>query len=198
MKKSSFKSDLDREKSLASFLDNLYSNHLKQYSFSREHNISEQHKGVDVIFTRLKTEERFFVDEKAQLDYVNEDLPTFAFELFYEKKKIKKQGWLFDPNKKTQFYALVTAIYSDAPQIFTSCKITLVNRRLLLAHLKGLGLREDDFPIPEKHGKKAIEQLHPKKEGYLFYSRNNKAEKPLNLILKLDYLLDIGVAKRLV
>lgn len=198
MTASSFKSDLEKEKRLSGFLDALYDRHLTHYTHHREKNLSEQHSGVDVVFTHLTSGQRYFIDEKAQLDYINEDLPTFAFELSYLKQSKRKKGWLFDPNKKTQFYALVTGIFSDAPNCFTAAKITLVNRQLLIHHLGRLHISEDTIGLPKLHGRHLLSGLDPNTEGYLFLSKKNKAEAPLNLILRLDYLIAIGVAKRLV
>jgi hypothetical protein len=198
LKTSSFTSDLEKEKRLGVFLDQLYRKSLKHYFFVRETNLSEQHRGVDLVLKHKKTGRVFFVDEKAQLDYMNESLPTFAFELSYQKEGIRKRGWLFDSNKKTQFYSLITGIYSDAPALFTSATITLVNRELLVAHLHNFGVLDEEIHLPKNHGKHILSPLNPKKEGYLFFSKKNKVEQPLNLILRLDFLISIGVAKRLV
>lgn len=200
--KSKFIADLSKEKLLTPLLDYNYQKHLKHYSFERISNIKKQLEGIDLILKDNRSEKQFFVDEKAQLDYVNESLPTFAFELFYHKNGTQKQGWLFDVSKKTQFYALVTSIYSDEDDVFTSCNITFVNREKLILRLDELGLSKKRLErIISKnqdiHGKLNLEQLNPKSEGYLFFSTKNKAEKPVNLILKLDYLMQIGVAKRL-
>ena len=201
--KSSFPSDLSKEKQLAPLLDLYYKKCLKQYSFERISNLRQQRLGIDLILKSNKSGQPFFVDEKAQLDYVNECLPTFAFELFYEKKGVQKQGWLFDPYKKTHFYALVTSIFSDEEHVYTSCNITFVNRKKLIQHLGEIGLTEDflcktAMAHKGSHGKLVLEELHSKKEGYLYFSSQNKAEKPINLVLKLDYLVEIGVGKRLV
>jgi len=197
---SNFKKDLKKEKELAVFLDTQYQKHLKNYTANRVNNYKQQLQGVDVVFTNKKTQDVFNVDEKAQLDYIGEDLPTFAFELYYYKNNVLKKGWLFDPSKTTTFYALVTAIYKDEPNAFTSCKITFVNRQKLLhlleskkITLKTLSAYTDAKKI--KHGKIPLKELDKQKEGYLYLSSKNKAEKPLNLILKLDYLLETGVAK---
>lgn len=198
MKKSSFKNDLEKEKELSLFLDGLYRKHLKYNSFTRENNISQQLRGVDVIFTNIKTKKRHSVDEKAQLDYLNDNLPTFAFELSYKKDGKRREGWLFDSSKKTQFYSLITAIYSDVPGVFTSAKITLVNRKSIIKFLNERGISKDNITLPKEHGKHVLEPLNPKDEGYLFFSRDNKAEQPLNLILRLEFLIAIGVAKTLV
>ncbi|MDC6365181.1 MULTISPECIES: hypothetical protein [Flavobacteriaceae] len=202
--KSNFLSDLAKEKQLSQLLDVYYNKHLKCYDFDRISSLKEQNLGIDIVLKHKNSKAIYFVDEKAQLDYINESLPTFAFELFYEKKGVQKQGWLFDDTKKTHFYALVTSIFSDVVHDeFTSCNITLVNRQKLIQHLASLGLTKTFFAaLVEKrkdvHGKLELEKLSCRNEGYLYFSTKNKAEKPINLILRLNYLIEIGVAKRLV
>ena len=200
---SNFRTDLQKEQHLAILLDSLYKKHLNHYRFKRISDLKKQLKGIDVILTHRVTKKEFLVDEKAQLDYVNDDLPTFAFELSYQKKGALKKGWLFDASKKTDFYALITGIYSDEPNKFTSCKITFVNRGKLISFLKSrtitqkslLGFLEGSLP---RHGKIKVPELDSKTEGYLYRSSHNKAEKPINLILKLGFLIDNGLAKRLI
>lgn len=201
--KSHFKADLSKEKKLTPLLDHYYKNRLKHYGFERISDLRLQKTGVDLVLTDFKNNTKYYVDEKAQLDYVNESLPTFAFELFYRKNGKIKEGWFLDHSKKTHFYALVTSIFSDEEDTFTSCNITFVNREKLIAHLSQKGLtqkflKEISMVHKEVHGKMELEELHPKKEGYLFFSTQNKTEKPINLILKLEFLEKIGVAKRLV
>ena len=200
--KSNFKSDLEREQELCILLDRYYKQYLKHYTFERVSDMPKQLAGIDLIFIHKTNGKKFYIDEKAQLDYINENLPTFAFELSYEKKGILKEGWLFDTSKKTEFYALITSIYADDPNTFTSCKITLVNRQKLLDLLTERAitlsaLKKYILPEQDTHGKIKIDELHHRSEGYLFASTKNKAEKPLNLILKLDFLEESGVAKRL-
>jgi len=201
--KSAFKSDLEKEQQLSVLLDNYYQKHLKTYDFERVSNLEEQLAGIDLVFTHKSSGERFYIDEKAQLDYINEELPTFAFELSYYKNSELRKGWLFDSNKKTYFYSLITAIYSDEPGKFTSCKITFVNRKKLVQLLESRNISEKVLTTqivenPEKQGKVQMNELHHRKEGYLYFSRKNKVEKPANLILKLDFLVQNGVAKRLI
>jgi len=201
--KSNFTTDLQKEKELAVFLDTLYHKHLKKYCTKRIQDSKQQLLGIDVLFTNKETQEVFKVDEKAQLDYIGDDLPTFAFEINYLKNNTKKKGWLFDVSKTTEFYALITAIYKDEPNTFTSCKITFVNREKLISLLHSKNITQKTLSnyieLDSKiQGKIKIKELHSYKEGYLYLSSTNKAEKPLNLILKLDYLIEKGVAKRLV
>lgn len=200
--KSTFKSDLEKEKRLSQLLDSCYSKHLKQYSFVRVHEKEKQLDGIDLLFKNKKTKSIFYIDEKAQLDYVNENLPTFAFELNYVKNGAIKEGWFLDKNKKTDFYALITAIYEDEPTKFTSCIITFVNRIKLLDLLKLKGITKKTLLEKYRltnlpHGKTVLKELNPYTEGYLYHSKNNKAEQPINLILRLDWLLINNTAKKL-
>ena len=201
--KSNFKTDLSKELRLSSLLDTYYQKHLKKYDFERVSELKKQLQGIDLILKEKQSGNFYFVDEKAQLDYINESLPTFAFELFYTKNGVQKQGWLFDVSKKTHFYALVTSIYSDEAHVFTSCNITFVNREKLILRLHELGLNQsflEELALDHKevNGKLVLERLDPKNEGYLYFSSTNKVEKPVNLILRLEFLNRIGVAKRLV
>ena len=200
---STFTSDLKKERKLALLLDIYYARHLEQYTSERVANLDQQIEGIDIVFTHLTSGKKFFIDEKAQLDYINEELPTFAFELQYQKRGQSKKGWLFDSTKKTDFYALVTSIYTDEPNVFTSCKITFVNRKKFIHFLNTRGLSEkilgDIIDLNRNNmGKLEIDQLDSNSEGYLYFSKLNKAEKPINLVLKLDFLTYIGVAKRFV
>lgn len=188
---------------MSQYLDVQYPNLLPAYLVERILDRKQQHLGIDLILTHRKTGRRYYVDEKAQLDYLNATLPTFAFELFYEKSGKQQTGWFLDPGKKTDFYALVTGIYADKKDRFSSCQITLANRTKLLDYLsiKGLTpkkLRQIAASQPTFHGKMQLADLSPKSEGYLFFSRKNKIEKPVNLILKLDFLCGLGVGRKLV
>lgn len=197
--KSNFISDLEKEKKLMQLLDAYYKSELKNYSFERITDTKQQYQGIDLIFSDNKSGFQYYIDEKAQLDYINEDLPTFAFELSYLKNGKKKKGWLFDKNKRTDFYSLITAIYSDEPNCYTSCKITLVNRAKLLAFLNKRDLNNNIlFAKPKQHGKHIIKELREKDEGYLYFSKTTKAEQPINLILRLEFLIKNRLAKRLV
>ncbi|WP_420401394.1 hypothetical protein [Flagellimonas sp.] len=201
--KSSFKDDLSRERLFSHFLDGQYQKYLKCYSFKRTSHIEEQLLGVDLTFTHKQTGAVYHIDEKAQLDYLNTNLPTFAFELCYEKGGEQKIGWFLDANKKTDFYSLVTGVYIDEKDVFSACNITFVNRKKLLDFLNSKGITREKMmglacSQPHYHGKMQLESLDSYSEGYLFFSRRNKVEKPVNLILKLEFLTRIGVGKRFV
>ena len=201
--KSTFTSDLKKEQQLTALLNTYYHKHLNHYSFERIQDKKRQLEGIDLILTHKETGLSYLVDEKAQLDYINEDLPTFAFELSYKKARIIKKGWFFDKTKKTEFYSLITGIYSDAPSTYTSCKITIVNRNKLIDFLKEKGINESLLTIyvnkhATTHGKLRLRELNPRTEGYLYMSTKNKAEKPVNLIFQLSFLIENKLVKRLI
>ena len=91
---SNFDEDLSKEEALGKYLDNIYLKLLDGYRIQRIVDIDKQHKGIDIIIS--KGENVFFIDEKAQLDYLNNELPTIAFEISYIKNNSENLGWLFD------------------------------------------------------------------------------------------------------
>jgi hypothetical protein len=123
--KSNFKTDLQKEQNLAVLLDAYYGKYLKHYHFKRISNLKQQLQGIDLILTHKVSKKEFLIYEKAQLDYLNNDLPTFAFELQYHKKGAIKKVWIFDTHKKQIFTSL------QQPYIVTS--------PIFILHVKSLG-----------------------------------------------------------
>jgi hypothetical protein len=206
MRKSKFKADLSKEELLSKYLDEFYLKKFddSEYSIQRENGLDLQYRGVDL--TLYDNNNKFYVDEKAQLDYINNSLPTFAFELSYLKDNQWRKGWLFDKTKITDVYFLVTNIYTNISNDLSSglshIKITGIYRDKLikLLHVKGLTefvLFDLENKIRKfgKHGKVELKKLDPKFEGQLYYSKNNKNEQPINLVLKLDFLTENKTGK---
>jgi hypothetical protein len=205
MPRSNFKDDLNSEAKLASHLDLIYPKifSVNNYSIDRVKDLELQHRGIDLILSN--SNRQFFVDEKAQLDYLNTSLPTFAFELSYLKQNKWHKGWLYDKTKETDIYFLLTDIHfskDDSNEKLSKVKITGVYRDDLKALLQKKELTENRLFLIEKelrqsgkHGRYPIQQLNPKTEGVLFYSKNNKSEQPINLVLKLDWLVKEKVGK---
>ena len=199
---SHYKRDLNKEQKLAVYLDTVYKK--LNLKLTRITDLDQQHKGVDLVYIHNNTE--IYIDEKAQLDYVNRSLPTFTFELSYLKNNTLKKGWLFDTNKQTHFYFLVTSIKAKNPKVYDyyDCKITSVDRTKLIQFLERVKLGEQQLNNYEaairagqnKETKIEIKELHSKKEGCLFFSPH-LAEQPINLQLRLQFLIDAKIAKRL-
>jgi len=202
---SSFKSDLSQEQILSTYLDKLYAQ--KNLTFERISDLDRQHQGIDVVMTVNSQE--YVIDEKAQLHYINSDLPTFTFELSYLKKSVLKEGWLFDPKKQTDYYFLITSIFLknnktalESDNDIETLKITSVNRKKLIQHLSVLGLNkrrlfdyDSDFRKKKSFSKNVISELKPSLEGLIYFTQH-LPEKPMNLQLRLNYLIEKGVAKK--
>ena len=206
MHNSNFESDLSKEATLGVYLDSYYQNIFEKsnYTIERVSDINLQHQGVDLILKSGINE--YLVDEKAQLDYLNKSLPTFAFELSYLKNKEWRLGWLLDETKITNIYFLVTNIHTkqagNLESGITKIKITGIYRDRLITLLESKGLAktelielEKNIRLGEQEGKISIKELNPKTEGALYFSKSNKAEQPINLVLKLDYLIKNSVGK---
>lgn len=194
--------DLQKEKLLASFLDTKYTE--LQLDFERIHNLKLQHKGVDLVYNHKG--KRFYIDEKAQLNYLNTTLPTFTFELSYLKAGVEKKGWFIDPNKITTHYFLVVGIYvfntTDLEKGFKKVKIISVDRNKLLVFLDTIGLTQrklKEYNQRLRSNKKCsnrtvVDELFMQTQGCLYYSEQFD-EKPINLQLRLSFLIKNGLAK---
>lgn len=201
----SFNSDLSQEAILSEYLDNLYKE--KKIDFQRIFDLDKQHQGIDLVIQHNSVD--YFIDEKAQLHYLNKDLPTFTFELSYLKNNKLKEGWLFDNKKLTHYYFLITGIFLkkgkskliNADDI-DKLKITSVNRVNLIEYLTSIGLEktkllEYDLKLRENNsfGKNIIPELKPQSEGLIFFTEH-LIEKPINLQLRLAYLIENKIAKK--
>ena len=202
--KSTFQQDLKNEILLGKYLDDIYAKIFEPNSFKIERilEINQQYSGIDLILT--KGNKTYFIDEKAQLSYLNKKLPTFAFELSYLKNGFWKVGWLFDKNKKTDIYFLVTEIFCSDPVNLeygiSSVKITALNRNKLIDYLSSIGLTEEVLMSYEKEirqtatSKKYLKELNNRNEGNIQFTIF-LIEQPVNLVLKLDNLVLNGIAK---
>lgn len=201
----SFNSDLEQESILSKYLDNIYKE--KGLDFERIFDLDRQHQGIDIIM--LIESDEYFIDEKAQLHYINTDLPTFTFELSYLKNDTLKEGWLFDTKKLTQYYFLVTGIFLKTgknklsnPDDIDKIKITSVNRAKLIENLSSMNLDKEkllqydsELRKKESFGKNNIPELNPRLEGLIYFTKH-LIEKPINLQLRLEYLIKTEVAKK--
>ncbi|WP_370477318.1 hypothetical protein [Tamlana flava] len=178
-----FQFDLNQEQILHRYLALIYQS--KKLKFENIANLEQQHRGIDVIINH--NSEKHNIDEKAQLHYINKDLPTFTFELSYLNKNNElKEGWLFDSSKQTQYYFLVTGIFLKNKKTklqniddIETVKITSVNRKKLINHLATNGLprtklEEYDFDIRTSNsfGKNIIPKLDGKKSGLIYYTEH--------------------------
>jgi hypothetical protein len=191
-----FKNDLAQETILGTFLSNHYAKN--NWNTTRIFEKEMQYKGVDVMLE--KDGRHFLIDEKAQLHYLNKDLPTFALEINYLKDNTLKDGWLFDTNKLTEIYAFVFNI--QVPVTITQlsneadikrCDVVFVNKQKLLKELAKLNL---DYVTCAENSKTLRSDETIKKLSHLstfnFQISTQLAEKPVNLIVRKTFLEGIG------
>jgi len=203
---SRFNEDLSNEEALGRFLDTIYPTLFDGFKIQRIVDVNLQHRGVDLVISKDGVD--YYIDEKAQLDYLNFKLPTFAFEISYIKDNIEHLGWLFDKSKETNSYFLINGIYLNDPKDinkgFEKCSIISVNRCKLIHLLESKKLDLSNITrinniIRSGIEEKSIEicELNPRTQGRFYFSKSNKSEEPINLVLYIDFLIESKVAKRI-
>ena len=197
--------DMSAEAELARFIDeNLYTRFPNSSSFktiARVHDKEQQLQGVDVVFTAVD-DRKFRVDEKAQLYYLNKDLPTFAFEINFLRDGWPTTGWLCNETLKTDLYLLIWpfADQDDCKGIsanqFTKVDCLLIQKKAILNFLEKNGLSieqmvHDAKKIREegKTGKIPIEGVR----GIYYYASDPRRyrEAPINVVISKKYLLGL-------
>ncbi|MBR6574222.1 MAG: hypothetical protein IKK61_04450 [Clostridia bacterium] len=140
--------DMHAEQALAKFLDvHLYRELLNEgnfISFQRITSIAQQKQGIDVI---AKTDNSVaYIDEKAQLHYINKTLPTFAFELEFLLDGRAIEGWFLNDNLKTTHYLLLwpNARTTDLSRIssedFTRVEGMMISKAKMKRYLEDMGI----------------------------------------------------------
>ena len=204
--------DLSAEAQLSIFMDlYLYDRFPTSNLFSSIRRITskeEQLNGIDVEF--IGTDNKVYnVDEKAQLYYLNQNLPTFAFELVSYQKGFDTIGWLCNPNLKTDFYMLIWpfATTNTCKEIrweqFTKVECLLIQKQKILKLLADNGLtinrlKADAASIRAsgKVGKIPIQGL----SGIYYFASNplHYKEAPINIIISKQKLTEIAQRKYVV
>ena len=220
VQKSNFNHDLKQEQILGRYLDKIYETMDMEGTLRRVTSLDSQNAGVDLTYSSSSNNNGFIysIDEKAQLTYLNKSLPTFAFELSYMLNGKQKKGWLFDANKTTYYYFLVTSIFlkngltklSHESEI-SGCTLTKVHRNNLQSMLCNSKITNPDAEgfLNEFEGRVltelTCEELSEKLRASEKGSTNSKsiklnnymkifytgwlAEKPINIVINLNYIL---------
>ncbi len=187
--------DSNAEQEIARFLDkNLYSKEIIK-DFKRFSDKEDQLKGKDVQFS-IEDLKDIIVDEKAQIYYVNKNIPTFAFEVnFIRNSGDLTLGWFFDSNKETQYYLLIW-ITADKERDFTQDDITqlecfLVSREKIIIFLAVRGVDKDKaIKIAKEIRESGINGRHKEGifDGFNFNFSGHLAEKPINIVIRKEEL----------
>lgn len=200
--------DTRAEKELGKFLDKrLYPSIIDRYkhagyAWTRETSKAEQLAGIDGVFKSPK--QQFVIDEKATLYYINENIPTFAFELNSYQNGCLTEGWLFSDESKTTHYMLVwpEAKTSDLNTItasdFTGGSYALISRKKIISFLAEAGCTKEvlsrqgkEIRQKKKFGKTPIKGSNDRFYFYLSYP-NQYEEEPLNIVIRKEELLKLA------
>ena len=203
---------MSAEAQLACFMDKyLYSNFPNNEAFDNIRRIDdkrEQLNGVDVEFIG-KDGKHYCVDEKAQLYYLNQDLPTFAFEILFKRNGYDTTGWLCNDSLKTDLYMLIWPFATqDTPKGITWDKFTkadclLIQKKRLLKMLSDKGLSIEEMldgarriRRSGKTGKIPIAGLR----GIYYYASNPQRyrEAPINIVISKNILNEIAQRRYIV
>ena len=198
--------DMNAESELAEFLDeNLYSQLLgegKFLSIERMAEKEQQLQGIDVI---AKTQSSVaYIDEKAQLYYINKDIPTFAFELQFLKNGRVIEGWFLNDNLKTGYYLLiwpfasVTYVKELKKGDFTKLDALMISKEKLRNELASLGLDKETLAqrASQLRRTRTYGKIPTGMQGiYYFASDPSKyAEAPINIVVSKARLISLADA----
>jgi hypothetical protein len=183
------------EKEIAKFMDEKFYGR-QVTGFIRFEDKENQLKGKDVSFTwgELKN---IIVDEKAQTHYINENLPTFAFEISFIRAAGEwTLGWLFDKTKENDYFILIWPFASKKWDItkedIEKLDCLLINKQKIIDLLEKEGFSRDKIMTEEERIRK---ENNPGKIGsgnFYFYFTGRLAEKPINLVIRKEKLIEIA------
>lgn len=201
--------DMKAEQELSIYLDKYFYPKISVNgsikSIDRITDINLQMKGVDVQISFYQSTNILYLDEKAQLYYINNNLPTFAFEIdFLNRSKQLTQGWLYNPNYITDYYLLIypNAVTSNISEIthndFTNTELLFISRNAILDYLHNNGLDmnniiqiSNDIRLNNKYGKTLI----PNVNDFWFILSDSKfySETPLNIVIRRKVLNELAL-----
>lgn len=198
--------DMNAESELAEFLDeNLYSQLLGEGKFLSIERMTEKEQQLQGIDVTAKTQNAvFYIDEKAQLYYINKNIPTFAFELQFLKGGRVIEGWFLNDELKTDHYLLIWpfASVTDVKELkkenFTKLDALMISKEKLRRELASLGLDKETL------ARKAYQLRSTRTYGkiitgiqgvYYFASDPSKyAEAPINIVVSKARLIALADA----
>lgn len=198
--------DMNAESELAEFLDeNLYSQLLGEGKFLSIERMAEKEQQLQGIDVTAKTQNSvFYIDEKAQLYYINKNIPTFAFELQFLKGGRVIEGWFLNDELKTDHYLLIWpfAFVTDVKELkkedFTKLDALMISKEKLRRELTSLGLDKETL------AKRAYQLRSTRTYGkittgiqgvYYFASDPSKyAEAPINIVVSKARLMSLADA----
>ena len=199
--------DMQAEAELGIFLDKyFYSRLVDRGELTTAQRISDieiQRKGIDVI--ALKNDFQAFIDEKAQLYYINQNLPTFAFELSFLLDGSEMLGWFLNDELCTDRYFLLwpNATTSDLAKIkardFTVVYGLMIKKSNVRQYLERIDINKDYLLKTSQQLRKdgKVGRHHTEHKGINFFVSDPKkySERPINLVISKEILRKIASAE---
>lgn len=195
------KRDSRVEKEISKFMDEqFYSNKVKD--FIRFEDLDNQLKGKDVSFTLGKLK-NILVDEKAQSQYINKNLPTFAFEIsFIRSSGDWTLGWLFDTTKENNYFILIWPFASKDWNItkedIIKLDCLLIDKLKIQKFLEKEGFNINTMLEEEKRIRehKLSGKINNSVSKYVyFYKTDHLSEKPVNIVIRKEKLIELAELK---
>jgi len=221
-----FKKDFKSEQLLARWLDEYFYKRLsderyeipmrfkvtRPIEYGKERAREMQQQGIDAFY-RVKNGESFLVDEKAQLNYLNNPLETFAFEVLYKRKNGEgsfTHGWFINEDLETTHYLLV---YPHSDQVdkhyyiksfeqFSKAELILIEKTKLKEKLESISISkarvyEKVLEIMDTEKRKSTFEKMDDSEAYIIKT-DHLAENPINIVVRKHILNEIAEARWLV
>tara|TARA_Y100000748_G_C15478352_1_gene481746 strand:- start:192 stop:836 length:645 start_codon:yes stop_codon:yes gene_type:complete len=200
--------DMVVEQEIAKFLDeNFYMKVNNIKDFHRHTDRDTQLKGVDCRL--IYKDNELILDEKAMSHYINQNLPTFAFELGSYQKSGYIDGWLIDDTKDTTHYLLIW-ITTIGPcekkalifkEDIKKLECLLIGRQDIINYLDSHGFpreklikKRDDILKQAKFG--PIDKDY--QTGFYFFNTSSLVEAPVNVIIKKPNLMSLKIDRWIV
>jgi hypothetical protein len=170
-------------------------------NFVRYHDVEHQMQGIDVRFD-LGGSQNMLVDEKALTHYINQDLPTFAFEIaFLRGSGELTWGWFYDGGKLTRYY-LISWITARKDKNITvediiSLDTLLISRDAVRKMLSEHGITaQSALTTAKKIIDKGQFGYFERNDGPCnFFFSNNLTEQPINIVVQKTKLVEIAKAR---
>jgi hypothetical protein len=187
--------DSANERVVADFLDRFVYG-LLGLRHERIDDRERQLNGVDVVlhWPAANPTMTLKVDEKAATHYVNENLPTFAFEIDWLAEGGEKRcGWLLAEGSETECYCLVWLWARPAKPLTVEgifrVHVCIVRRDAVLDLLKRHGLTSDRLRQKAWDARASVEGWREGPEGIRFSLSDHLDERPVNVVVPKHMLV---------
>ncbi len=202
--------DMQAETELALYLDkNFYSRLVDSGLLTTAQRITDretQREGIDVIVSKNKTQA--FIDEKAQLYYINKGLPTFAFELGFILNGHETIGWFLNDELRTDRYFLLwpnaktSTLKRLKAEDFTSVHGLMIKKKVLRQYLESNGKSKEYLlaKLTQLRKDGAIGKIPSGIEGVYYYVSDPKryTECPINIVIRKTILESVASASYII